>query len=82
MRIVIADGYTTVRVGLKGLLLATEIQVVGETEDGKEAIRLAQELRPDLVILGLNLTGKVSGIETCQKIKALPNPPPILVYAA
>lgn len=81
-RIVVADGYAVVRLGIEGLLLATDIRVVGESEDGEETIRLAKELRPDLVILGLNLTGAVNGIEACRRIKTLTEPPRILVHAA
>jgi DNA-binding NarL/FixJ family response regulator len=82
MKVVIADGHPTMRLGLRGLLFTTEMRVVGETGDGEEAIRLARERHPDLVVLGLNLTGETDGIEACRRIKALPHPPRVLVYAA
>ena len=82
MDVVIADGHPTMRLGLKGLLRTTEIRVVGETGDGDEALRLARERRPDLVVLGLNLSGETNGIEACRRIKSLPRPPSVLVYAA
>jgi len=82
MKVVIADGHPTMRLGLKGLLLSTEMRVVGETGDGGEALRLARERQPDLVVLGLNLTGETDGIEACRRIKALTRPPRVLVYAA
>jgi DNA-binding NarL/FixJ family response regulator len=70
------------RLGLKGLLLTTEMSVVGEAEDGEGAVAQAQALRPDLVVLGLNLVGEPDGIEICQRMKALPDPPRVLVHAA
>lgn len=82
MKVVIADGHPTMRLGLRGLLASAEMTVVGETGDGDEALRLARERRPDLVVLGLNLTGGTDGIEACRRIKALPQPPRVLVYAA
>ena len=82
MDVVIADGHPTMRLGLKGLLRTTEVRVVGETGDGGEALRLARERHPDLVVLGLNLTGETDGIEVCRRIKTHPHPPRVLVYAA
>jgi NarL family two-component system response regulator LiaR len=70
------------RLGLKGLLLATEMSVVGEAEDGEGAVGLAEALRPDLVVLGLNLAGEPDGIEVCRELKVLPLPPRVLVHTA
>lgn len=82
MEVVIVDGHPTMRLGLKGLLLATDVRVVGETGDGEEALRLVREARPDLVVLGLNLTGETDGIEVCRRIKDLPEPPRVLIHTA
>ncbi len=52
-RIVIAEDHTILREGLKSLLsLNAELVVVGEAEDGREAVRIASELKPDLVTYG------------------------------
>ena len=82
MKIFIAEGHPTTRLGLKGLLLATDMQVVGETDEGEAALKLIDELAPDVVVLGLNLVGETDGITMCRKVKALPCPPRILVHTA
>ncbi len=83
MKIVVVDGHPAMRLGLKGLLgFAGDMWVVGETGDGEEALRLVDDLRPHLVVLGLNLTGETCGVEGCLKIKALLDPPRVLVYAS
>jgi NarL family two-component system response regulator LiaR len=65
---------------MKGLLLTTDLRVVGETGEGEEALRLVRELQPDLVTLGLNLLGEADGIHCCWRIKELSDPPKILVH--
>lgn len=65
---------------MKGLLLTTEIRVVGEAGDGESALQLIRELEPDLVTLGLNLLGEADGIHCCWRIKELPVPPKVLVH--
>jgi len=56
------------------------MQVVGEADTGEEALRLVTETSPDLVILDLNLAGKLDGIELCRRIKALPDAPYVLFF--
>lgn len=82
MRVVIADGHPVMRLGLKGLLLATEAQIVGESGCGEETVGLVEEAGPDLVVLGLNLVEEMDGVEACRRLKALPNPPRVLVHTA
>lgn len=82
MRVVIADGHPVMRLGLKGLLLATEARVVGETGCGKEALRLVEEVGTDVVVLGLNLVEEMDGVEACRKLKALLFPPRVVVHTA
>ncbi|MDP8950948.1 MAG: response regulator transcription factor [Actinomycetota bacterium] len=82
MKLLLVEDHPTLRFGLKLLLdSAGDFEVVGEAENSVDAVRLAQELRPDLVILDLRL-GEGSGIEACREIKALPEPPRVLVFTA
>jgi len=68
-RILIADDHELMRRGLRGLLEShDEWAVCGEAIEGREAVRKAEELEPDLVIMDVNLPG-LSGIDAAQQIK-------------
>ena len=82
MRILLVDDHPTVRFGLKHLLeSAAGNEVVGEAGNATDAVRLAGELRPDVVLLDLRL-GEDSGIEVCREMKALVQAPRVLVFTA
>ena len=81
-RVVLAEGPPAMRLGLKNLMSASGIQVVGESGDGERALRLVEEMRPDIVVLDLNLDGETEGTEICRQIKSLPEAPCILLYTA
>jgi two-component system response regulator NreC len=69
IRILIADDHAVVRSGLRGLLGADpELEIVGEAEDGSETLRLAETLRPDMVLLDITMPPE-SGIKTAQQLK-------------
>jgi len=68
-RIVITDDHAIVRDGLKALLSSvTEFLIVGEAEDGQTAIRKAQELKPDLMLLDLSMP-RMNGMDAIKEIK-------------
>jgi DNA-binding NarL/FixJ family response regulator len=69
IRILIADDHDVVRKGLVAFLtLDPELSVVAEAEDGAEAVRLARELRPDVVLMDL-LMPEMDGIAATHTIK-------------
>lgn len=69
-RVLIADDHPVLRSGLRVLLAAdSDLEVVGEAGTGEEALRLAEELRPDVVLLDIGMPGE-SGIETVRRLKA------------
>lgn len=68
-KILIADDHSVVRSGLKLLLQTSpDYAVVGEAEDGAEAVALTSKLRPDLVILDITMP-TLNGIEAAREIK-------------
>jgi DNA-binding NarL/FixJ family response regulator len=68
IRVLIADDHPHFRDGLRALLLsAPDLEVVGEAGDGEEAISLAVELQPDVILMDLNMPG-VEGIEATRRI--------------
>jgi two-component system response regulator NreC len=70
VRIVIADDHGVLRAGLKALLRAEpEYEVVGEASSGEEALRVATEHRPDIVLLDVSMPG-LGGLEAAKMIKA------------
>lgn len=69
-RIVLADDHRIVREGLRSLLeIQSDMEVVAEADNGKETIRFAKELVPDMVIMDITMP-EVNGIEATQKILA------------
>lgn len=70
IRVLIADDHPMFRDGLR-VVLSTEpaLEVVGEAADGPEAVALAEELQPDVVVMDLNLPG-LNGIEATRHVVA------------
>jgi DNA-binding NarL/FixJ family response regulator len=70
-RILLVDDSAQVRQELRTLLpLAGDIEIVGEAADGREAIRLAQALQPDVVLMDLEMP-VLDGYEATRQIKAI-----------
>lgn len=68
VRILLADDHTLVREGLRKILEAQPgWEVIGEAADGRQAVRLAIDLKPDVVIMDLAMP-QLSGVEAIQQI--------------
>ena len=69
IRILLADDHTVLRSGLRALLSAqADLEVAGEAADGAEALRLAQTIKPDVVVMDIGMPG-VSGIDATARIR-------------
>jgi DNA-binding NarL/FixJ family response regulator len=68
-----------VRIGFRLLLEAQDdLEVVGEAADGEEAVALARELRPDVILMDIRMP-RVDGIEAIGRLQVLEPPPRVLV---
>ncbi|MFG2892094.1 response regulator [Streptomyces sp. NPDC048248] len=71
VRVVLCDDHAVVRAGLLALLSsAPGIEVVGEAGNGEEAVAMAAKLRPDVVLMDLQLGPGIDGIEATRRITA------------
>ena len=69
IHVLLADDHDIVRSGLKAALRGhPEFTVVGEARDGKEAVREAKRLKPELAVLDVRMPG-LNGIEACREIR-------------
>ena len=69
IRVLVVDDQDIVRAGLCSLLeRQARLEIVGQAEDGNEAVAMAAEFRPDVVLMDLSMPGK-SGIEATREIK-------------
>jgi DNA-binding NarL/FixJ family response regulator len=70
IRVLIADDHRLFAEALEAILAGDErVKVVGHAVDGREAVRLAQDLRPDLVLMDISMP-VLDGIEAARQIRA------------
>lgn len=69
-KILVVDDAAFMRLTLKGILLKNDYEVVGEGENGEEAVTLYQELSPDLVIMDITMpvADGISGVQEIMKV--------------
>ncbi len=69
-KILLADGHHIVRQGIRRIFEGEpDLEVVGETDNGLDAVRLARELRPDIILMEARMP-KLDGVEVTRRIKA------------
>ena len=68
LRILLIDDHTLFRSGLQGLLAHRNIEVVASVGDGREGLRCAEELKPDVVLLDMRMPD-IDGIGVLKKLR-------------
>jgi DNA-binding NarL/FixJ family response regulator len=64
----IVDDHAAIRRGVQSILNSdSQVQVIGMAENGEEAVKMAGELKPDLVVMDVSMP-KMNGIEACRQI--------------
>jgi DNA-binding NarL/FixJ family response regulator len=70
LRVLLVEDFEPFRRFIWTTLQKTELQIIAEVSDGLEAVRKAQELQPDLILLDIGLPG-LNGIEAARRIRTL-----------
>lgn len=71
IRLLLVDDHAVLRAGLRALLNAeADMEVVGEAENGQQAVNMVHALRPDVVLMDVTMPG-MNGIEATRRIKAM-----------
>ncbi|WP_449278796.1 response regulator [Leucobacter sp. GX24907] len=80
IRILLVDDHPVVRTGLRAMLTGEPaLEVAGEAATPDEAVTLAGELAPEVVLMDLQFGGDQTGADATRRIRALPSPPAVLV---
>jgi len=82
IRVVLADDHPVVRAGIRNLLeKVVDIEVVGEASTGQEALNLVDNVRPDVLLLDMELPD-IKGTEVAQRLQSSKSPVKILALSA
>lgn len=81
MRVLIVDDHDSFRESARALLISEGYDVVGEAASGADAIRLARELRPDLVLLDVQLPD-LDGFEVTELLTGIDEPPLVVLTSS
>ncbi len=80
--VLLVEDHTIVREGLRHLLdLEDGIKVIGEGADGMQAIALAEELKPAIIVMDLAMP-RLNGLEAARRILQAPSPPKVIILSA
>jgi two-component system response regulator DegU len=81
-RVLLVDDHPVVRAGIRNLLeRAPDIKIVGEASDGEEALKMVEELNPDVMLLDMEMPG-INGSEVAQQLQKAKSPVRILALSA
>lgn len=79
IRVLIADDHSMVRQGLKQILeLEQDMVVVAQASNGEEAVRLAREYKPDVILMDINMPG-INGLQAIKELKLERHPSKVIV---
>ncbi len=68
INILLTDDHALVRTGIRRLLEDSgDVNIVGEADCGESSLKLAQELKPDVILMDVNMPG-IGGVEACRRI--------------
>lgn len=82
IRVLIVDDHRVVREGLRSFLdVQDDVVVVGEAADGQQAVALAEQLRPDVILLDLKMPDG-DGVDALRTLRELGNPARVLVVTS
>ncbi len=78
IRVVLADDHAMFRQGIKEMLITNDIEVVGEAENGKEALRVVEETLPDVLVLDVDMP-VMGGREVLERLPEIKPTPRVVV---
>jgi NarL family two-component system response regulator LiaR len=82
IRVMIVDDHEMVRIGLAAYLKTQpDFEVVAEAADGKDAVQLSREIKPDVVLMDLVMSG-MDGIAATREICRMPDAPKVIVLTS
>jgi CheY-like chemotaxis protein len=79
--VLVVDDYLPFRESARGLLESGEFEVVGEAENGISALQLAEELRPDVVLLDVHMPD-LDGFEVARRLAQFEVPPIVVLTSS
>lgn len=79
IRLIIVDDHPIVRAGIRAVVEARGFEVLAEVGTGEAAVESARELHPDVVLCDLRLGEGMDGVATTAALRALPDPPAVLI---
>ncbi len=78
IRLMLADDHKMLREGLRRSMTEAGFDVVGEAHDGVEAVRLAEQLLPDVILMDVSMPN-CDGVEACRQVKAIGSPSKVVM---